>query len=195
MQQKCKQNGAKTESRAETQAPAQNATKAESRAEARDFTIASFQKDHDRLQPGFYFSTLQKNVCTFDLRFKKPNAGDFLAQAALHSIEHMLATALRGGTYGEHILYFGPMGCRTGFYLLTEGMRVCDALAAVKSAIADALGYAFVPGAQKKEGGNYLEHDLRGAKAELSSYLSLLNGFSAEAIEREEARKAEKEKA
>lgn len=61
------------------------------------FKIASFQKDHDRLQPGFYFSTLQKGVATFDLRFKKPNAGDFLAQAALHSIEHMLATALRAG--------------------------------------------------------------------------------------------------
>ena len=158
-----------------------------------EFKIVSFQKDHDRLQPGFYFSSLQKGAATFDLRFKKPNEGNFLAQAALHSIEHMLATALRAGAYGEHILYFGPMGCRTGFYLLTENMRAAAAFDAVKTAIDEALRYEQVPGARRQECGNYLEHDLAGAKAELSAYLALLNALPAEALAHEEARMAEKE--
>ena len=84
--------------------------------------IPSFEKDHDLLQPGLHFSTLQKGVMTLDMRCKRPNAGDLISPAALHSIEHMLATALRSGPQKEHILYFGPMGCRTGFYLLTEGL-------------------------------------------------------------------------
>ena len=83
--------------------------------------IPSFQKDHDKLLPGLHFSGVQKGVLTLDLRFKKPNAGDFIAQGALHSIEHMMATALRNGEKKEHVLYFGPMGCRTGFYLLLAG--------------------------------------------------------------------------
>ncbi len=158
-----------------------------------EFKIASFQKDHDRLQPGFYFSTLQKGAATFDLRFKKPNAGDFLAQPALHSIEHMLATALRAGQYGKHILYFGPMGCRTGFYLLTESLHVADAYAAVKDGIEEALSYDSVPGAKKSECGNWLEHDLGGAKAELAAYLALLEALPQAALAHEEARLAAEE--
>ena len=72
--------------------------------------IPSFQKNHDVLQPGFHFSGVQKGVDTFDLRFKKPNAGDFISPKALHSVEHMLATALRNGKCKDSVLYFGPMG-------------------------------------------------------------------------------------
>ena len=86
------------------------------------------------MQPGLHFSTLQRGVMTLDLRFKRPNAGDYVSPAALHSIEHMLATALRNGPQKEHILYFGPMGCRTGFYLLTEGLTYREAYEALRAA-------------------------------------------------------------
>ena len=150
--------------------------------------IASFNKNHDLLQPGLHFSTMQKGVLTLDLRFKKPNAGDFIAQGALHSIEHMMATALRNGGQKEHILYFGPMGCRTGFYLLTEGLTYAEAREAILAAIVICLAMDEVPGARREECGNYLEHDLAGAKAELTRYLALLHGQSEAEIAAECAR-------
>lgn len=147
--------------------------------------IPSFQKDHDKLQPGFHFSGFNCGIATFDLRFKKPNAGDFLSPAALHSVEHMMATALRNGAYKEHIVYFGPMGCRTGFYLLTAGMRFEEALEATREALAACELFDKVPGAEKRECGNYLEHDLAGAKAECAAYRALLGSLGAEALEEE----------
>ena len=138
--------------------------------------IPSFQKNHDVLQPGFHFSGVQKGVDTFDLRFKKPNAGDFISPKELHSVEHMLATALRNGKCKDSVLYFGPMGCRTGFYLLTVNMDEKTVRNTLKEALAAALDFDSVPGAEKAECGNYLEHDLNGAKKECAEYLRLLEG-------------------
>lgn len=136
--------------------------------------IPSFQKDHDKLQPGFHFSGFSCGVATFDLRFKKPNAGDFVSPAASHSIEHMMATALRNGKYKANIVYFGPMGCRTGFYLLTVQLSREEVLALLKESIPAALAMDTVPGSTRKECGNYLEHDPEGAKKELAAYLAVL---------------------
>ena len=105
--------------------------------------IPSFQKNHDVLQPGFHFSGVQKGVDTFDLRFKKPNAGDFISPKALHSVEHMLATALRNGKCKDSVLYFGPMGCRTGFYLLTTGLTCEEVFSALKTALVDGRSAGF----------------------------------------------------
>ena len=138
------------------------------------FKIASFQKDHDRLQPGFYFSTLQKGVATFDLRFKKPNAGDYISPKALHTIEHLMATVLRNSRAKENIVYFGPMGCRTGFYLLTLRMSRDEVLSLLRACIPAALALDEIPGSRREECGNYLEHDLAGAKEELAAYLAVL---------------------
>lgn len=138
--------------------------------------IASFQKDHDKLMPGFYLSGTANGVSTFDLRFKKPNQGDFIAQPALHSIEHIMATVLRNGGHKNGIVYFGPMGCRTGFYLLTVNMDEKTVRNTLKEALAAALDFDSVPGAEKAECGNYLEHDLNGAKKECAEYLRLLEG-------------------
>ena len=156
--------------------------------------IPSFQKDHDKLQPGFHFSGFNCGVATFDLRFIKPNAGDFVSPAASHSIEHMMATALRNGKYKANIVYFGPMGCRTGFYLLTSGLSFVDALDATLSALAECGKFEKVPGAEKRECGNYLDHDLAGAKAECAAYLRLLGSLPAETLgaEREAMREAER---
>lgn len=136
--------------------------------------IASFQKNHDKLMPGFYLSGTANGVSTFDLRFKKPNQGDFIAQPALHSIEHIMATVLRNGGHKNDIVYFGPMGCRTGFYLLTVNMDEKTVRNTLKEALAAALDFDSVPGAEKAECGNYLEHDLNGAKKECAKYLRLL---------------------
>lgn len=136
--------------------------------------IKSFQKDHNTLTPGFYFSGEQKGVSTFDLRFKKPNEGDYLSCAALHTIEHLLATVLRNSAEKDNIIYFGPMGCRTGFYLLTTELGEEDVRRLLAESIRIALSAEEIPGAEKSECGNYLEHDLAGAKEELSRYLALL---------------------
>ena len=147
--------------------------------------IASFQKDHNALRPGLYFSTRICGVETYDLRFKKPNEGDYIQNAALHSIEHMLATALRNGRAAKNIVYFGPMGCRTGFYLLTAGISFDEAYVALREGMDAAMRMDEVPGSAKQECGNYLEHDLALAKAELSAYAALLGDEAALDADRE----------
>lgn len=136
--------------------------------------IKSFQKDHNTLMPGFYLSNEQNGVATFDLRFKRPNEGDYIDCAAGHSIEHLLATILRNSDKKEDIIYFGPMGCRTGFYLLTTNMTKDDAKNLLIESLKKVQDFDHVPGAQKIECGNYLEHDLEGAKKECAKYLDLL---------------------
>ncbi len=84
--------------------------------------IASFEIDHDVLERGFYLSRVDRDVFTYDLRFKKPNGGDYLDNKAMHSIEHMMATVARNSDFSDKVVYFGPMGCRTGFYLLAWNM-------------------------------------------------------------------------
>ena len=137
-------------------------------------TIPSFLKDHDTLAPGLYAQTDKNGVTTFDLRMKKPNAGDYITPKALHSVEHMMATVLRNSREKDKIVYFGPMGCRTGFYLLTVRMSFAEALALLKECIPAALSLDEVPGSRREECGNYPEHDLAGAKKELAAYLALL---------------------
>lgn len=136
--------------------------------------IPSFTKDHNTLMPGLHEGTTAHGVTTWDLRFKRPNEGDFIEQKALHSIEHMLATLLRNSAHKDDIIYFGPMGCRTGFYLLTVGMNRAEVIELLKQCFADALILTEVPGAKKEECGNYLEHDLDGAIAECKKYLEIL---------------------
>lgn len=136
--------------------------------------IPPFEKNHNTLMPGLHESGTAHGVTTWDLRFKRPNCGDFLEQASLHSIEHMLATLLRNSDRKDSIVYFGPMGCRTGFYLLTTGMSRAEVIELLKQSFTEALSLAEVPGAKQEECGNYLEHDLDGAKAECGKYLEIL---------------------
>lgn len=136
--------------------------------------IPSFQKNHDALSVGLYAQTDANGVTTFDLRMKKPNAGDYISPKALHTVEHLMATALRNSRVKENIIYFGPMGCRTGFYLLTVRMTYGEVLALLKESIPVALALDEIPGSRREECGNYLEHDLDGAKEELRAYLAVL---------------------
>ena len=123
---------------------------------------------------GLYAQTDANGVTTFDLRMKKPNAGDYISPKALHTVEHLMATALRNSRAKENIIYFGPMGCRTGFYLLTVRMAYEEVLALLKESIPVALALDEIPGSKREECGNYLEHDLDGAREELRAYLAVL---------------------
>ena len=82
--------------------------------------IASFSINHDKLLPGLYVSRIDGDVTTYDLRMRRPNTDDLISNSALHSLEHLFATYIRNGALSEQIIYFGPMGCQTGFYLLVR---------------------------------------------------------------------------
>ena len=85
--------------------------------------IKSFEINHNVLTPGFYISREDGDVITYDLRTRKPNAGDYMDNATMHSLEHMFATYVRNSEMSEDVVYFGPMGCQTGFYLLVRDRR------------------------------------------------------------------------
>lgn len=121
--------------------------------------IASFTVDHNKLQPGLYLSRRDGDVTTFDLRFKKPNTGDLLSNAQLHSVEHLIATFLRNSPQKEAVIYFGPMGCQTGFYFLFDSRLLTDAQAIelLQEVFAQAGAYhGEMPGKSPKECGNYI---------------------------------------
>lgn len=138
--------------------------------------IASFTINHDTLIPGMYISRVDGDCITYDLRLKYPNQGDFVAQKPLHTIEHLVATYVRSSSWSDNVVYFGPMGCRTGFYLiLRDAMSGEEAIRLVKEAFAFAANYeGEIPGAKKIECGNYLEHDLPAAREEAAAYVRVL---------------------
>ena len=136
--------------------------------------IQSFTVDHDKLEPGLYISRVDGSVTTYDLRTRKPNGGDYMDNLTMHSVEHMLATYLRGGEWGEHIIYFGPMGCQTGFYLLVRGLSPKDAKQALIAALESTLTATEMFGATREECGNYRNLSLDAAKAECAAYLDVL---------------------
>ena len=137
--------------------------------------IASFSVNHDTILPGMYLSRIDGDVTTFDLRTRRPNSGDYMDHRTMHSVEHMLATYLRNGAIGESVLYFGPMGCQTGFYLLTRDVspdRVREALIAALEATVHHEGEMF--GNTRRECGNYQNLSLEDAKRECAAYLAVL---------------------
>lgn len=137
--------------------------------------IASFSVDHDKIREGMYISRIDGDITSFDLRTRRPNAGDYMDNITMHSVEHMLATLLRNGEIGEHVIYFGPMGCRTGFYLLTRDLDPVTVLNALKKALAETVVHeGEVFGATRRECGNYKELDLDAAKRECAAYLKIL---------------------
>ncbi len=146
--------------------------------------IASFTIDHDVLVPGMYVSRIDGEDITYDLRLKTPNQGDYLAQGALHTLEHLVATYVRSSEWSDRVVYFGPMGCRTGFYLiLRDAVSQADALRLTTDAFAFAAAFeGEIPGAKKRECGNYLEHDLPGAKAEAAAYVQVLKDCTVEGM-------------
>ncbi|MDD6212355.1 MAG: S-ribosylhomocysteine lyase [Clostridiales bacterium] len=137
--------------------------------------IASFTVDHDLLEPGIYLSRIDGDVTTYDLRTRKPNAGNYMDNLTMHSVEHMFATFVRNSDLKDDIIYFGPMGCQTGFYLLVRNADNQQVLSVVKQVLKDILTYdGSVFGASQKECGNYRNLDLAAAKEECQKYLDVL---------------------
>lgn len=140
--------------------------------------IASFTINHDTLVPGIYISRRDGDIITYDLRFKAPNGGDYLDNASLHTTEHLGATYVRSSHFGDRVIYFGPMGCRTGFYLLLRDVPPRDAVKLVLETAEFIASFSDeVPGATAPECGNYLEHDLQRAKADAAAFLKAIQGW------------------
>lgn len=143
--------------------------------------IASFTIDHLRLQPGVYVSRKDRVggsvITTFDLRMTSPNEEPVMNTAEMHTIEHLGATFLRNHeAFGERTVYFGPMGCRTGFYLLLAGdyesRDILPLMVEMYEFIRDFEGE--VPGAAARDCGNYLDMNLGMAKVLANRYLDVL---------------------
>ncbi len=136
--------------------------------------IKSFSVDHRRLDAGVYISRIDGDVVTYDMRFKKPNTGDLLTNAELHTTEHMLATFARNSGIADDVIYFGPMGCQTGFYLLVrDNVKPDTVLALIKDILQKTLDYdGAVFGASETECGNYRNLDLSAAKKACGEYLN-----------------------
>ena len=137
--------------------------------------ITSFTVDHDYIQKDIYISRIDGDVTTYDLRTRIPNAGDYMDNVTMHSVEHLFATYIRNSEIGGSVIYFGPMGCRTGFYLLVRDLpaeRVLEAVISVLKSIVTHDGEMF--GASRKECGNYRELAVSAAKKEAQAYLDAL---------------------
>lgn len=146
--------------------------------------IASFQVDHTKFGIGMYISRIDGDIITYDVRMVKPNGGVYISNPSLHTIEHLFATYARNSSFGKNIIYVGPMGCRTGFYLLTCDMPHKDAICLVRDAyrfISDYTGE--IPGCTEVECGNYLEHDLESARKDVLPILEKLENYSPEMLD------------
>jgi S-ribosylhomocysteine lyase len=146
--------------------------------------IASFTVNHDKLRKGMYISRVDGDVVTYDIRMKKPNGGDYLGNGELHTFEHLFATCARNSRWKDQVLYVGPMGCRTGFYLLLrDSVSRSDAIRLVQESFRFIASYqGEIPGASRQECGNYLEHDLEGARRTAQDMQAVLTGWNEEKL-------------
>ncbi len=149
-------------------------------------TISSFTVDHLRLLPGVYVSRKdcigQDIVTTFDIRMTRPNFEPVMNTAEIHTMEHLGATFLRNHEkWGSKVVYFGPMGCRTGFYLILAGDHTSEEIVPLLREMYEFMSRfeGDVPGASAKECGNYLDMNLPMAKYVAGKYLDeVLNGIT-----------------
>ncbi len=142
--------------------------------------ITSFTIDHTVLNPGFYISRVDGDITTYDLRTRKPNAGDYMSDSTMHTLEHMFATFIRNSEIASDVIYFGPMGCQTGFYLLVRNQSPEKVLEETKQVLQQTLDYdGPVFGGSEVECGNYRTLNLENAKSECRRYLEVLNARTA----------------
>lgn len=147
--------------------------------------IKSFQVDHTKLLPGLYLSRLDTinntKIYTYDLRLTRPNIEPALDTAVMHTIEHLGATFIRNSILKDKVIYFGPMGCRTGFYLILADCHLLQD-SSITPIIQDMFNYIVqykgqIPGASSKECGNYRDLNLPATKVVAKKYLSLLKNL------------------
>ena len=151
--------------------------------------IASFCVDHTKLDRGMYLSRQDGDVLTWDIRMKKPNQGDYLTTGAAHTLEHLWSdnrpgwASSSGCPFQDSVIYVGPMGCRTGFYLLTRGLTPAQALELTVDSFRFMAAFeGDIPGASEVECGNYRDMDLPAAKAEAAAMLPVLEALTADQL-------------
>ncbi len=141
--------------------------------------IASFTVNHDFIEEGIYVSRVDNDIVTYDMRTRKPNRGDYMDNLTMHSFEHMFATYIRNSDIGTEVIYFGPMGCQTGFYLLVRSIPCQKVLTSVIETLRKIVAHeGEIFGAKREECGNYRNLSVEAAKIEATKYLSVLTSKS-----------------
>jgi S-ribosylhomocysteine lyase len=143
--------------------------------------LKSFSIDHDFLEKGMYISDINGDITTYDIRMVKPNTPPYLETAGLHSFEHLFAVFARSGERSEDIIYVGGMGCRTGFYFITRNLTHEKAIEIVRNSMKSISEFdGEIPGATRRECGNYLDHDLEKAKSYAQDMFNVLKDWKVE---------------
>lgn len=150
--------------------------------------VPSFEVNHDKLLQGVYISRIDnigdEKITTFDLRMKIPNTDDILSNGGIHTTEHLMATYLRtlSGDFSDEVLYVGPMGCRTGMYLIVKGIVKPEDIVPVLINLFEYISKfnGEVPATTSIECGNYKDHNLEDAKREAKLYLDVLKNIKEE---------------
>lgn len=138
--------------------------------------IASFTVNHDNIGVGLYISRIDGDITTYDMRTRRPNMGDYMDNLTMHSVEHMFATYVRNSETSDKIIYFGPMGCQTGFYLLVRDLEPADVLTLIKETLIKIISHkGEIFGNKREECGNYRNLNLESAQIECQRYLDALN--------------------
>jgi S-ribosylhomocysteine lyase len=138
--------------------------------------IASFTVNHDKITEGIYISRIDGDITTYDMRMRKPNMGDYIDNLTIHSLEHMFATYVRNSEIGNKVIYFGPMGCQTGFYLLIRDENDNKTLEVIKDVLTKIINHnGEIFGNTREECGNYRNLNLEAAQIEAKRYLDILN--------------------
>lgn len=137
--------------------------------------ISSFCADHTKINVGIYKARIDEDIITYDLRTRKPNSGEYMDNATMHTFEHMFATFVRNSKIKKKVIYFGPMGCQTGFYLLLRDANDDEAVDVILDTLKKIISHkGKVFGASDIECGNYKNLCLEKAKEEAKKYLSVI---------------------
>ena len=148
--------------------------------------IASFTVDHRLIKEWIYISRIDGDITTYDVRMRKPNTGDVMSNALMNSFEHLFATFMRNGRLSESVVYVGPMGCQTGFYLLVRDANNKAVLDEVKRVLAEIVSYeGEMPGMSEIECGNYRNLDCNLARNEAKTYLEKIKSETENDLEYE----------
>lgn len=140
--------------------------------------IASFEVDHRFIMPGIYISRKDGDITTYDMRTRRPNCGDYMGNITMHSLEHMFATYVRSSEIADDVIYFGPMGCQTGFYLLVRNADDKNVLTVIEETLEKIIAHdGEMFGASEIECGNYKNLDINAAKTEAKTYLDALKNY------------------
>lgn len=143
--------------------------------------IASFTVDHRFINEGVYISRIDGDITTYDMRMEKPNTGNLMDNATMHSLEHLFATFIRNSEIADDVIYFGPMGCQTGFYLLVRNADNKKVIKVIKKVLGDIVNYdGEMPGNSEIECGNYRNLDVNLAKTKASVYLDKIKDITDE---------------